>query len=91
MPYEYETLNLEPIRLWSPEKVGRFITRRIEERIEAKQHVPACEYADTEKDYLCHYCPVGDLCRAAILPSVPQSQSQSQLAAPKPRPRRSKK
>jgi hypothetical protein len=79
-PYEYETLNLEPIRLWSPEKVGRFIARRIEERIDAKTHVPACEYADTEKDYLCNYCPVSNLCHAR-LPTNPVSAPASALHA----------
>lgn len=85
MPYEYETLNLEPIRLWSPEKVGRFIARRIEERIAAKEQVPACEYADTEKDYLCNYCPVSNLCRAQ-LPTNPARGSAPAPDAPAPVP-----
>ncbi|HEX8032663.1 MAG TPA: hypothetical protein VF510_02395 [Ktedonobacterales bacterium] len=61
-PYQYETLNLAPIRMWSMDKVGRFVQRRIEGRNATKEMTPPCEYLGTDREYLCNYCPVRDLC-----------------------------
>lgn len=59
---EYETLHLAPISMWSQAQVGRFVRRRIEERIAAREELPDCEYEGTDKAWLCDYCPVKEAC-----------------------------
>lgn len=59
-PYQYETLTLAPIHLWTPEKVGRFIRRRIDERLAAKEELPPI-LPESER-WRCDYCPLADLC-----------------------------
>lgn len=61
-PLAYETLHLAPITLWPQEKVERFVVRRIEERIAAREELPTCEYRGTDKEWLCAYCPVREAC-----------------------------
>ena len=45
-PYRYETIELAPIHIWPLESVGRFVRKRIEERIEAHEVLPPCERPD---------------------------------------------
>lgn len=59
-PKTYETLQLEPIRLWSLDKIGRFVQRRIEQRIAAKDELPPV--LPDEEAWRCNYCPVRELC-----------------------------
>ncbi|MGZ3677459.1 MAG: hypothetical protein ACXWQR_02695 [Ktedonobacterales bacterium] len=61
-PYQYEILNLAPIRMWSMDKVGPFVQRRTEGRIAAKETTPPCEYLGTDRECLCNYCLVRDFC-----------------------------
>ena len=65
-PYQYEQLSLAPIHHYTNEQIGRFIIRRMEERLRAKApgQLPACEYVNTEREYLCNWCPVKQLCQS---------------------------
>lgn len=69
-PLTYETLHLAPITIHPRDKVERFVRRRIEERIQAREQLPACSYAGTDKEYLCNYCPVRDACNRRTEASV---------------------
>lgn len=60
-PYQYETFNLAPIRMWSMDTVGRFAQRRIEGHIAARETTPPCEYIGTDRERQCNHCPVCNL------------------------------
>lgn len=57
-PYQYETLNLAPFRMWLRVLVGRCPQRRFEVRIAANETMPFLEYLGTDREYLCNYCLV---------------------------------
>lgn len=59
-PLTYETITLQPITLWSMDLVGKFIARKIEERIEAEVQLPDILTGDAA--WRCDYCPVRQLC-----------------------------
>jgi hypothetical protein len=59
-PATYESITLEPIRLWDLGKLHRYIIRKIEERIAAKTTLP--DILEGEDAWLCDYCPVKALC-----------------------------
>jgi hypothetical protein len=60
-PLVYETLTLEPIVLYPPEVIERWVVHRVEQMIEAEEYLPPVltgEDAD-----ICRFCPVRVLCQ----------------------------
>lgn len=59
-PRTYASLTLEPIRLWRMNATGRYIARKIEERIAATEVLP--DILQGEDAWLCEWCAVRQLC-----------------------------
>jgi hypothetical protein len=59
-PATYESITLQAIRLWDIPKMGRYIQRRIEARLDAKVELP--DMLEGDDAWLCDYCPIKALC-----------------------------
>ena len=61
-PLTYEPLTLQAIKLWTMPQMGRYIARRIETYIDARE-VALPNILEGDDAWLCNYCPVFALCR----------------------------
>jgi hypothetical protein len=61
-PRSYTTLDLAPITIYHPDRVGAFIQRRIEERLAAREELPPVLEGD--RAWMCDFCPVRTACFA---------------------------
>ena len=61
-PLKYDTLTLEPIKLWKTASIGKYVARRVETYLDAKE-VEMPDMLEGDDAWLCNYCPVANYCR----------------------------
>lgn len=62
-PYQYETLELEPVTIYPDDLVERNIRRMIEAKIEARTVLPPAYEPGDDHYWKCERCPVAAACR----------------------------